>query len=273
MISPILQPQFDIPETPPKVPYSIERLNSDLAIFLATSEWRSEARQNSSISTWKLSLASHRHSTVSVETCNLQLRYRPFHPMPSPSLSQTEAMAKFTKVTKVTKPHNQKTSRLTNASKHTMENASDSQANTPAKAEPGRSSPEKNQFSLNFQKFSSLEEACQCLQIAKDIASMENCLRKLPQKRVSDETLALQVSPKEVAAIKRALQMPSKVLDILHLINSETDRQAVRQAISYIEGIEKLRGQVDKLPKEARQELFRAHDWLCGAYEAGADGS
>ena len=182
-------------------------------------------------------------------------------------------MVKFTKVTKVTKTNNQKTPRPINASKHTMENASDSQASTSAKTEPSISPSEKNQFSLNFQKFSSLEEACQCLQIAKDIASMENCLRKLPQMRISNETLALQLSPKDVAALKRALQMSPKVLDILHLINSETDRQVVRQSISYIDGIEKLRVQVDKLPKEARQELFRAHDWLCGAYKAGADGS
>ncbi|KAJ5204779.1 uncharacterized protein N7498_005658 [Penicillium cinerascens] len=182
-------------------------------------------------------------------------------------------MAKVTQVTKVTKTPNQKTSRLTNASKLTMENASNPQASTSAKSEPAISSSEKNQFSLNFQKFSSLEEACQCLQIAKDIASMENCLRKLPQKRISNEILALQLSSKDVAALKRALQMSPKVLDILHLINSETDRQVARQAISYIDGIEKLRGQVDKLPKEARQELFRAHNWLCGAYKAGADGS
>lgn len=49
-ISLILQPYFDILQAFPKVHSSLEHLNSGLVNFLGSSEWRSEATQNSSVS-------------------------------------------------------------------------------------------------------------------------------------------------------------------------------------------------------------------------------
>jgi hypothetical protein len=116
----------------------------------------------------------------------------------------------------------------------------------PVKSEPGNISsvkpdpddPATNQFSLDFQSFSSLEEATKCLQIANDIASLEGQSRKISHIKIAKETMKLRPCRKVLDQLKRALAMSGEVYHILHLVNSLADREAARQAIKYIEGLE-----------------------------------
>jgi hypothetical protein len=145
--------------------------------------------------------------------------------------------------------------------------ASQSSDSPSVKSESDNITPEASQFSLNFKQFTSLEEACQCLQMAKDLACMENSLRKISQNRAADETLKCHMPSKDLAMLKRALAVSPLVFSILRLIDSEADREAVRQAVKCIEGRRKLDDQAGSISKEARQELFRAYKWLCDAYK------
>jgi hypothetical protein len=145
--------------------------------------------------------------------------------------------------------------------------ASQSSGSTSVKSESDNITSEASQFSLNFEKFTSLEEACQCLQMAKDLACMENSLRKISQIRAANETLKCHMPSKDLSMLKRALAVSPLVLSILRLIDSEADREAVRQAVKCIEGRKKLNDQGGSISKEARQELFRAYKWLCDAYK------
>lgn len=153
----------------------------------------------------------------------------------------------------------------------------------PANSEPGNTSSVKpdsndtslgtNQFSLDFQRFSSLEEATKCLQIANDIASLEGRSREISHIKIAKETMKLRPCRKVLDQLKRALNMSGDVYRILRLVNSLADREAARQAIKYIEGLEKLELQVKSLPNEAQQEMYRAYRWLNGAYRADTSDS
>lgn len=153
----------------------------------------------------------------------------------------------------------------------------------PANSEPGNTSsvkPDPNdtslgtsQFSLDFQSFSSLEEATKCLQIANDIASLEGRSREISHIKIAKETMKLRPCRKVLDQLKRALVMSEEVYRILRLVNSLADREAARKAIKYIEGLEKLELQVKSLSNEAQQEMYRAYRWLNGAYRADTSGS
>jgi hypothetical protein len=128
-------------------------------------------------------------------------------------------------------------------------------------------------FHLTSKASLPLNEATKCLQIANDIASLEGRSREISHIKIAKETIKLRPCRKVLDQLKRALNMSGEVYRILRLVNSLADREAARQAIKYIEGLEKLELQVKSLPNEAQQEMYRAYRWLNGAYRADTSGS
>lgn len=139
-------------------------------------------------------------------------------------------------------------------------------ASAPLKSEDGVA-PSRPDFSLNFQKFSSIDEACQCLEIIRDIACLESRVRKLLPNPAVQKTLDLDLSKSDRNALSRTLSMSPKVLRIAKLIRTPAERDAVREAIRYLNGFARLEEEMAGLPKDEQDELKRAHEWLSKAYK------
>lgn len=122
-------------------------------------------------------------------------------------------------------------------------------------------------FSLDFSKFSSIDEACQCLDIVRDLACLESRVRKVLPNVAVERTLDTILSKADRNALSRLLSMSPRVLRIAKLINTPPDRDAVREALRYLKGLSSLEEEMADLPEDEKAELMRAHKWFSIAYK------
>lgn len=120
------------------------------------------------------------------------------------------------------------------------------------------------EFALDFQKFTFIHEACQCLEVIRDIACLQSRVRKVLPVEAVKGTLKAKLSKSERNALSRVLSMSPKVLRIAKLIRTPSDREAVREALRYLNGLARLEDEMAELPEE-RDELKRAHKWFSQA--------
>lgn len=149
---------------------------------------------------------------------------------------------------------------------------SDVQAEPLVKTET-EDTPARPEFSLDFQKFASLDEACQCLEIIRDLACLESRVQKVLPNEAVKKTLDTTLTKADRNALGRALSMSPRVLRIMKLVHTPSDRDAVREALRYLKGLSRLELEMAGLPEGERNELMRAHEWFSNAYKEDGNAS